>query len=252
MNNKLTKSASLIVSSALGNQKSGLYDFKIMLLKRSSKMRVSPNYHVFPGGKFDLSVDQSLDWLKIFFNSRQLYKIKNEPRLLKQFYFNRLINQKSIGNLTTQSKVSPNDEADLSIPMEISFRLCAIRETFEETGLLLAQHKDNSSQSTIITDYYQKNSRGIKKWHQLVKKDSKQFLNMCLALDLVPNVFGLHEWANWITPTHEKRRFDTFFFTCFLPNLPNEDELDVNKDEIESLEVVKPDLNSNQLIILKF
>jgi hypothetical protein len=61
---------------------------------------------------------------------------------------------------------------------------------------------------------------------------------MCLELKLKPDIFGLHEWANWITPPHEKFRFNTFFFTCFLHDQPADSLIRANKGEIESLEVI--------------
>lgn len=250
MNNKIIKkSASLIISSALENQYNKIkpintislqYDYKIMLLKRTEKMRVAPNYHVYPGGKYDKSIDECLNWLEVFFNDKQLNQIKSDPQLLRKRFFNNIINQRSMGSLITKLSSQQND-TKLSLPYEISFRLCAIRETFEETGLLLAHAKSSQedfNSNPKLTSSFVNNHSELKSWHHIVKNDSNKFLEMCLKLNLVPDIFSLHEWTNWITPVHEKHRFNTFFFTCFLPQIPSDDCLDINRNEINSLEVV--------------
>ncbi|CAF0772133.1 unnamed protein product [Brachionus calyciflorus] len=241
MPNQLKKSATLIISSALEkNVYSNNYNYKIILLKRNSKMRSSPNFHVYPGGKYDKTIDESLDWLDIFFNTKQLSEIRSNPILLRKRFFNGLINQNSLGNLM----ISKHDDEKLLLPLEISYRLCAIRETFEETGLLLATNKSSDNfketKSKILTNYCKDNLNDIKSWHRLIKKDSSEFINMFLKLNLMPDIFGLHEWSNWITPIHEKIRFDTYFFTCFLPSVPSQELFDINKDEVDTLELYTP------------
>ena len=236
--NQLKKSATLIISSALEKNVINNYNYKIMLLKRNNKMRAAPNYHVYPGGKYDKNIDESLNWLDIFFNVKQLNEIKSNPILLHKHYFNGIINQNSLGHL-----MKGQFNGKLALPLELSFRLCAIRETFEETGLLLAFRKINSSDNfesnpKLNTHYFSENFHDLKSWHKIIKKDSSEFINMFYKLSLVPDIFGLHEWANWITPTHEKYRFDTYFFTCFLSNVPNNQLIDINKDEIDTLEVI--------------
>lgn len=230
--NQVKKAATLIISSALQNHLNK-YNYKIMLLKRNSRMKAAPNFHVYPGGKYDEAIDESLIWLDVFFHSRDLERIKSNPILLRKIYFNDLINQNSIGNLIRKQLKN-----DLCLPLELSYRLCAIRETFEETGLLLAvKKKQLDTQAKLYSAYFTENFKELKNWHNIIKKDSSQFINMFLKMNIVPDVFGLHEWANWITPVHEKFRFDTFFFTCFLNDLPPNDVLDINTDEIDSLEV---------------
>lgn len=231
--NQIKKSATLIISSALEKSVNN-FNYKVMLLKRNSLMKAAPNFHVYPGGKFDEAIDESLNWLDVFFYSRDLDQIKSNPMLLRKLYFNSLINHNSIGSL-----VNKQMKGSLSLPLELSYRLCAIRETFEETGLLLAMKKQKfDTQAKLYSNYYVENFNDLKCWHNIIKKDSSKFINMFLEMSIIPDVFGLHEWANWITPVHEKIRFDTFFFTCFLQNVPPSDWLDINTDEIDSLEVI--------------
>src|SRR5262245_24058549 len=94
----------------------------------------------------------------------------------------------------------------------LSFRIAAIRETFEESGILLARPK--GSQALIDA----KRASEIEAAHRAGLNDRKiTFLEvltdngMLLALDeLVP-------YAHWITPEGMPKRFDTWFFLAAAP-----------------------------------
>jgi len=65
----------LSVMSALGNNKTEtppVYDYDILMLKRSSKSKFMPSLYVFPGG-ISHDSDFSKDWLDVF-NSKDLQK----------------------------------------------------------------------------------------------------------------------------------------------------------------------------------
>lgn len=75
-------------------------------------------------------------------------------------------------------------------------------------------------------------------WQNKIHNDANEFYNMCEKLQCHPNLWALHEWGNWLTPTFFPpvfRHNTAFFFTClsYVPNLnaePTEvDELLVNK-----------------------
>jgi len=94
----------------------------------------------------------------------------------------------------------------------LSFRIAAIRETFEESGILLARPK--GSQALIDA----RRAGEIEAAHRTDLNDRKiTFLEvltdngMMLALDeLVP-------YAHWITPEGMPKRFDTWFFLAAAP-----------------------------------
>src|SRR5690242_14270823 len=95
---------------------------------------------------------------------------------------------------------------------ELSFRIAAIRETFEESGILLARPKG----SKALVDA--RRAREIEDAHRADLNEGKiTFLKvltdngMMLALDeLVP-------YAHWITPEGMPKRFDTWFFLAAAP-----------------------------------
>lgn len=83
----------------------------------------------------------------------------------------------------------------------------AIRETFEESGVLLA-----GTESSVVTD----TARYADARRALVAKELSlaAFLaeaGLTLRSDL------LRPWANWVTPESEPRRYDTRFFVAALP-----------------------------------
>jgi 8-oxo-dGTP pyrophosphatase MutT (NUDIX family) len=95
---------------------------------------------------------------------------------------------------------------------ELAFRIAAVRETFEESGILLARPKG----SNALVDA--KRASEIEAAHRADLCEGKiSFLQvitdngMLLALDeLVP-------YAHWITPEGMPKRFDTWFFLAAAP-----------------------------------
>lgn len=86
----------------------------------------------------------------------------------------------------------------------------AVRETFEESGVLLA----GPSADTIVAD-----TRGDD-W----EADRRALLDRSLSLagllarrSLVLRSDLLRPWARWVTPATEERRYDTRFFAAALP-----------------------------------
>jgi 8-oxo-dGTP pyrophosphatase MutT (NUDIX family) len=94
----------------------------------------------------------------------------------------------------------------------LSFRIAAIRETFEESGILLARPRG----SKTLVDA--KRAGEIETAHRAVLCEGKTTFAkiladnaMSLALDeLIP-------YAHWITPEGMPKRFDTWFFLAAAP-----------------------------------
>lgn len=86
----------------------------------------------------------------------------------------------------------------------------AVRETFEETGVLLA----GADADTVVAD-----TRGDD-WERdrvaLVDR-SLSFAEMLARRGLMLRSDLLEAWAHWITPEFEPRRYDTWFFVAVLP-----------------------------------
>jgi len=86
----------------------------------------------------------------------------------------------------------------------------AVRETFEEAGVLLA----GPDASTVVDDTTGEDwerDRAALAAHELSFADFLERRGLVLRSDL------LGGWAHWITPEFEQRRYDTWFFVAALP-----------------------------------
>jgi len=94
---------------------------------------------------------------------------------------------------------------------ELTFRIAAIRELFEEVNVLL-------SSKDIFTNT---NNDELQLWRKDVQNDSSKFYEMCNHYKFYPKVDMLYKWAHWITPVFEIYRYDTNFYVSMLPSIPN-------------------------------
>jgi 8-oxo-dGTP pyrophosphatase MutT (NUDIX family) len=86
----------------------------------------------------------------------------------------------------------------------------AVRETFEESGVLLA----GESAESVVADT---TSPDWESDRQALLDRSVSLAELLAARGLVLRSDLLRPWARWITPVVEPRRFDTRFFAAALP-----------------------------------
>jgi 8-oxo-dGTP pyrophosphatase MutT (NUDIX family) len=95
---------------------------------------------------------------------------------------------------------------------ELSFRIAAIRETFEESGILLA-HPEGSN---AFIDA--KRAAAIEAASRAALSEGRTtFLTVLAENGLVLALDELVPYAHWITPTGMPKRFDTWFFLAAAP-----------------------------------
>ncbi|MEU0133758.1 NUDIX hydrolase [Streptomyces sp. NPDC006296] len=103
------------------------------------------------------------------------------------------------------------DRLGVGTPTEAQAVVCAaVRETYEEAGVLLA----GPSADTVVSDTTGADWEADRE--ALVARD----LSFAAFLDrrgLVLRSDLLAAWARWITPAFEPRRYDTWFFVAVLP-----------------------------------
>lgn len=87
----------------------------------------------------------------------------------------------------------------------------AVRETFEESGVLLAGRSADSVIADVAGADWERDRRA------LVDRDLA-FSDFLSARGLVLRTDLLRLWAHWITPEFEERRYDTRFFLAVLPS----------------------------------
>lgn len=153
---------------------------EVLLLQRHHSSRAFPGDFVFPGGTVD-DLDCQLD--PSLWHCSQLSTVADS--------FDRISHATVLGLLAT-----------------------AVRETFEEAGVLFARWRDGTPLSdadlaspTFIDARQRLNQRGKTwDWSDWLKREQ-------LTLDLD----ALAPWAWWVTPVHRPHRFDTRFFIGHLP-----------------------------------
>ena len=178
------------------------YDYKILLLQRHEKSKFMPGANVFPGGTA-CEADFSIDWANVFtfITKRDLGDI---------------IKDLDVG-VVRPPMLSRNRHA--GIPPDLGFRIAAIRETFEESGVLLVK----GARMRDITDAQ------LDEFRQKITLDPRKFGSFCKDLQVVPDIWALKEWNNWLTPVSPgqkdpqegtRNRFDTVFYLCCLDWIP--------------------------------
>lgn len=88
-----------------------------------------------------------------------------------------------------------------------ALRIGAIRESFEEAGVLLADHRDGA-RFAGASDVSLRNA---------VDAGEIPFIDVVRDLDVKLRLDGLSVFARWITPTMMPKRFDTWFYVMRAP-----------------------------------
>jgi 8-oxo-dGTP pyrophosphatase MutT (NUDIX family) len=149
---------------------------KVFMVKRSKKPPFE-NLYVFPGGK----VDQDDGSSKMY----DLCKGLNDEKASSQ------LNIGSGG---------------------LAYWVAAIRESFEEVGILMA---DLSDKQLGAGDSYNKKLKG---YRDSINNGELTFYEMLVRESLDISLDSISPLSHWITPEIEKRRFNTRFFVAEIPN----------------------------------
>jgi 8-oxo-dGTP pyrophosphatase MutT (NUDIX family) len=156
--------------------------FELFLMRRHKKQSFMGGAYVFPGGALD--------------------EADCDPVLSTY-----------IEDLCAEDAVSCLNEPDTEKEKAIGLFLAAVRETFEEAGVLLADFTKDTGGENGGTHYENDISVYRKKVHdgELTLTDIARKVSVRYTLRL------LMPYARWITPEVEKKRFDTRFFIARMP-----------------------------------
>lgn len=92
-----------------------------------------------------------------------------------------------------------------------AFWLAAIREAFEETGVLLARDASGAWAPDAAT------TPEVEAWREALMSDRPTLLQVLEGLAARVDLAGVVHNAHWITPVAEPRRYDTRFFLARVP-----------------------------------
>jgi len=106
-------------------------------------------------------------------------------------------------------RVDDRDHAHARLEDDDAFRIAAIRETFEECGILLAY--DRASGAMVPR---QAARELTEQYRHAVSKGELAFADMLCDAGLVAATDRLVPFAHWITPPSRPKRFDTHFFVA--------------------------------------
>jgi len=154
---------------------------EVLLVLRNRKSSFVPGYYVYPGGVID--AEDYGPGMERFVRGLD----RQKAALL-------------IGDMTQAEKA-------------LGVWMAAVRETFEEAGLLIARRKDGSSVA-FETDG---DRRRFERYRQALIQGEMKFSSILETEDLVLHGDDLYYFSHWITPEPLPKRYDVRFFMASLP-----------------------------------
>jgi 8-oxo-dGTP pyrophosphatase MutT (NUDIX family) len=166
---------------------------QVYMLRRRSSMAFAPGAYVFPGGSVDAADDDAgIAW-------------------------------------AGPDAAEWGKRLDAPAPLARTLVCAAVRETFEESGVLLAGPDAGTSLART----------GDEDWEadrQALLAGSLSLAELLRRRGLVLRSDLLRPWARWITPVTEQRRYDTRFFAAALPEGQHARDVGGEADETAWLE----------------
>lgn len=207
-------------------------DYRLMMVKRSGLSSFLASAYVFPGGRVE-PADFSPRWWKLF----NKFNLSKEDLAL----FSQSVKGPRPPIILEPNIVRESQDNQLDwLPADIGLRISALRETFEETGvLLLTRPGDDADSYQPLSDSDKLNSNvDLSAWRDRVRKDAGAFQDLCMETNFCPNIWSLYEWWNWLTPTSVgHKRCDTMFYVCFLEVEP---KVVLDNEEVTTLKWCTP------------
>lgn len=154
---------------------------EVFMLRRSAKSAFAPDAYVFPGGTIDPQDEQPA--------ARQRTFGDDDTWLRSQF--------RSLDWPSFPSRIEP-----VSVEQAGSLVRAALRELFEEAGVLLACDAAGNE----VTPAMMQGER------RAVQNNDLQFAELLARENVFANARALTLFSQWITPPSEPRRYDTHFF----------------------------------------
>ena len=152
---------------------------EVLLLRRNRKSGFVPGAYVFPGGRVD-GADADADLLE------------------------------RVDGLTPEAAARRLEHAG-GEPPAIAYYLAALREAFEETGILVGHRADGAHPPTAAE------SEAVDGIRDALMEDEITFAGALDRMECRVEGTAVEYLAHWITPVVEPRRYDTRFFAARVP-----------------------------------
>ena len=95
----------------------------------------------------------------------------------------------------------------------LAFWVAAVRECFEEAGVLLASDRDGQ----VVSFADARMAERFETYRAAVDRGERRLSTSCRAEDLCITADEIHYFSHWITPVGAPRRYDTRFFVAAAP-----------------------------------
>jgi len=155
--------------------------FQVLMVLRSSKSAFVPGAYVFPGGKVEK--EDYLPLMENFCDKHDLIKARSV-----------------LDGVSHPEKY-------------LGIWIAAIRETFEEAGLLLSRRKDR----TFLSFDHDDNEVRFRSYRADVNSGNLNFSQLLEREELTLALDRLHYFSHWITPELSPLRYNTRFFVAVVP-----------------------------------
>jgi 8-oxo-dGTP pyrophosphatase MutT (NUDIX family) len=153
---------------------------EVFMVRRDSRMGFLGGAHVFPGGALD----------------------------------ERDCCDECLGLCEGFECLGPTERLHASANRAQGLLVAAVRELFEEAGILLARAGDGA---WVNLDEDSERAHRLKAGREALSQGSGDLAALLSGEGLHIDVSGLRFFAHWITPEREKKRFDTRFFLARAP-----------------------------------
>lgn len=171
---------------------------QVLLTKRAASLSFMGGLWVFPGGRMEAS--------------------DLAPELAAR------LDQAAIADTGSRMLCFDAEAAAESIDADTArgLLIAACRETFEESGVLLARPRSGGH-------WGDERLARVAARRAATATDAAEFARMLVEEDLLLDIERLVYWSHWITPAFESRRFDTRFFAL---TVPPDQEASVDRGEL--------------------
>jgi len=157
--------------------------FEVLMARRSSKSSFVPSSYVFPGGRVD--EEDCRSGMIDFCNDSDIERVRE----------------------TSDEMLHPEKKLGIWI--------AAIRETFEEMGLLFASRESDSLIKFQDTDEC---AQRFAEYRKHIAEGRLRFAEMLHKEGLTLTLHRLFYFSRWITPELSPKRYDTRFFIAEAPD----------------------------------